>query len=206
MAGPWSYDKTSRRYRNTETGRYLSNKQMLGLRDTFSAKQAEKVKDLAGKVSNGLTVGEWERSMRATIRNNTVDQYVLGRGGRNAMTPADWGRVGQLVRGQYKYAAQFAQDIADAKLSAAQIAARSQLYMAASTNAYERGGAASFKGLRLPTYPADGSQECKANCKCSWDIADKADRYEATWTLGVADHCSTCISNAGQYAPFVQVK
>jgi len=202
----WQWDTASHRYRNTDTGRYLSNQQMLGLRDTFSAKQSAKVADLAGKVSNGLTVAEWERSMRSTIRTSTVDQYVLGRGGRNAMTPADWGRVGRLVKEQYKYAGAFAQDIADAKLSAAQIAARAQLYMASSTGAYERGRAASFKGLRLPAYPADGSQQCKANCKCSWSIEDLADRYEATWVLGAADHCTTCVSNAGQWSPFVQVK
>ncbi len=206
MTGPWQWDASSRRYRNTDTGRYLSNTQMLGLRDTFSERQAAKVRALSDRVVNGVTVAEWERDMRAIIRNSTVDQYVLGRGGRNAMTQADWGRVGRMVREQYKYASGFAQDIADGKLSAAQIAARAQLYMASSTHAYERGRGASFKGLKLPQYPADGSQVCKANCKCSWSIDDMEDRYECTWTLGVADHCSTCVSNAGQWSPFVQRK
>lgn len=179
---------------------------MLGLRDTFSERQAAKVRALSDRVVNGLTVAEWERDMRATIRTSTIDQYVLGRGGRNAMTQADWGRVGRMVREQYKFAGGFAQDIADGKLSAAQIAARAQLYMASSTGAYERGRAASFKGLRLPQYPADGSQDCKANCKCSWDIDDKGDRYECTWALAPAEHCATCLSNAGEWSPLVVMK
>lgn len=179
---------------------------MLGLRDTFSARQAEKVKDLASKVSSGLTVAEWERDMRAIIRTSTIDQYVLGRGGRHAMTPADWGRVGRMVREQYKYASAFAAEIAAGKLSEAQIAARARLYMASSTAAFERGRAASFRGLKLPAYPADGSQECLANCKCHWEIEELDDRFEATWVLGVADHCATCVRNAGEWSPFVQVK
>ena len=199
----WQWDASSRRYRNTDTGRYLSNKQMLGLRDTFSARQAEKVRHLASRVSSGLTVAEWERDMRSTIRNATVDQYVLGRGGRNAMTQSDWGRVGRLVKEQYKYANAFAADIAAGKLSAEQIAARSALYMASSTDAYERGRASAFQGLRLPAYPADGSQQCKSNCKCYWDIQDEGDRYECTWTLAPAEHCETCLSNAGEWSPLV---
>ena len=41
--------------------------------------------------------------------------------------------------------------------------------MESSTRAHEQAKAAGFD-IELPEYPADGSQICKARCRCRWEI------------------------------------
>ena len=74
--------------------------------------------------------------------------------------------------------------------------------METATAAHEKGKAASFD-IVLPEYPADGSQICKARCRCRWEIDEKKDTIEAFWLLNVAaKHCDTCLSNAARWAPY----
>jgi hypothetical protein len=123
------------------------------------------------------------------------------------MTPADWGAVGRLVRDQYAFAHRFAADIAAGQLSEAQIGARSGLYIDSSTQAFERGRSASYGLPALPEYPADGSQACRSNCKCRWDIRETEDSWECRWLLNrAAEHCDSCVANADRWNPLVLAK
>jgi len=61
-----------------------------------------------------------------------------GRGGLGAMTQADWGSIGGMLKEQYRYLAEFAKAIAEGKLSEAQILARSRMYINSSREAFER--------------------------------------------------------------------
>jgi len=56
-----------------------------------------------------------------------------------------------------------------------------------------------FESL-LPYLPRDGSTECLMRCRCAWileiidnDKPTKKKVVEASWVLGVAEHCSTCL-------------
>ena len=66
-----------------------------------------------------------------------------------------------------------AEDAAAGKMSAKQMGARAEMYLDGSTQAFERGKAASYSsGLDLPANPGDGSSECLSQCRCQWSIDD----------------------------------
>lgn len=199
---PWTWDAHAHRYRNNATGRYMANTQMVDLRDQFAAANREWMAGLAQRLSNGeVTLQQWELDFRQRLRSVFLDQYCLGRGGRLAMTQSDWGQVGHMLRDQYHYLHDFAAQVANGDLSAARIASRSQLYLQASTLAYERGRSAGFGMPRLPAYPGDGTTECMVGCRCTWEIQETESAWMCTWTLHPAEHCSTCLERSATWAP-----
>lgn len=205
---PWTYDQRSRRYRHTETGRFIGQRQMVDLRDQFVAAKRDTGTNLAQQLGRGdITIQQWELEMRRNVKTAFVDEYVLGKGGRNAMTQSDWGTVGRMVKDQYQFAHQFARDIADGKLSQAQIEARSRLYFESATQAYERGRVASYGAPTLPAYPGDSSTRCRANCKCNWSIEETETEWRCTWQLTPsAENCPDCQENARRWSPLVLSK
>lgn len=204
----WQYDRGVKRYRDTDTGKFLPNATILRLRDEFVEARRVAAADLAGQLARGdLSLQGWERAMRDEIRLVFGAEYAFGRGGRGAMTPTDWGHVGALAKDQYTFLRGFAEAVARGELTEAQIAARAGLYAGSAVQAYERGRAAAF-GLALPAYPADGGTECLSSCRCSWSIVETAAEYRATWKLdaGAGDNCAGCRGRAAAYAPLVVVK
>lgn len=208
MAQPlWTWDAKTRRYRSP-TGRFVGQRQMLVLRDKFAESVKLQARTLTDSLASGSdALGPWMTKMRDLIKRSYIDQYVLARGGRNAMTKSDWGRVGRQIQSQYKYLQAFAEDAAAGKMSAKQMGARAEMYLESSTQAFERGKAASYSlDLELPAYPGDGSTDCLSNCKCHWQISEHDDHWEATWKLGAADHCGTCVSRSASWAPLIVEK
>lgn len=215
----WEWNQRSKTYRNTETGYRLTQRRLLALRDELTAKlladneramgliAARGVDELAdGLVDGSMTVQRWLLDMRDAVKNGFLSQYMLAKGGKNNMTFADYGRIGRMLApdGQYRYLQGFAEQIAAGELSAAQIRARSRLYINATVQAYERGKAAAYGMPNLPEYPADGSQQCRANCRCSWSIAEFDDRWECTWVVDTAaESCEDCVENGRRWAPLV---
>lgn len=199
MPSPWRYDEKARRYRDPKTGRFVGRAKMLALRDTFVEAAKETVGQLAAKVAQP----GWIESMREQLKQVYIDQYCLGRGGRNAMTPSDWGRVGNMLKEQYRYLNNFAGDIAAGKLSEAQIAARAKLYMQSSSQAFEKGKTYGMGLPPLPAWPGDGQSECLVACRCAWDVQEWPNEYRAFWRLGPAEeHCPTCLERSQNWSPY----
>lgn len=206
MPSPFVWDKASSKYRDTRTGRYLSQQQVVGLRDAFTDALNDRAAELARRVAAGeQTAAQWLKQARADVKTAYLDQYMLGRGGRNAMSKADFGRVGQMVRTQYDYLAKFAAALDG--LSEAQIRARLQLYMEGSTAAFERGYAQGALGMpQLEKYPGSGQTPCLSNCRCSLLTETTDGGWDVTWVLGAVDkHCKGCLEMAGKWNP-LQVK
>jgi hypothetical protein len=199
----WQWEPRTRRYRESASGRFLGSNRMAGLRDAFRASMAREARRVtAGLIAGDTALPVWVQEMRGVIKTAYIDQYVMGRGGRGAMTQSDWGACGQLLREQYAWLDQFAQATAGGALTAAQVQARAALYIASSTQAFERGKAAAWN-LMLPAYPGDGSSECRSNDRCVWIITETPTAYEATWRLGVAEHCPTCVGRSETWNPLV---
>lgn len=203
---PWSFDARGKGsgYRGPN-GRWIGAKEAAGLRDTFIDKQKTRVDGLTDKLVEGrINVQQWTLETRKIIKDTYGIEYAAAKGGWQNVTQAEWGTLGQkLQTGEYVRLNQFAQDIADGKLSPAQINARSDLYVEGASQVYERGKAEN-KGLdtaALPAYPGDGQTACLSNCRCHWDIAETADAFEATWVLDDAEHCEDCLANADTYNP-----
>lgn len=205
MPSPWVWVAKAHTYRNTVTGRFMGATEMLGLRDTFAAAQAARAADLAERLAGGdIGLEAWQKAMRNDLKTSYIDQYVLAVGGRKNMTPSDWGRIGRMLRDQYGYLENFSRDIASGNMTAAQIAARAQMYHGSSVQAFERGNAASLGVPRLPAYPGDGSTSCMTNCRCHWHIVKTEPAWECTWVLDqAAEHCVECVERATNWAPLV---
>jgi hypothetical protein len=203
MASPWQWDRDTRRYRDTRTGRFLSPSAMVRLRDEFAGAMAEKGKAATEKLAEGArTLQQWTADQRQALKTAYIDQYVMGRGGRQQMTQSDWGRLGQMLRSQYSYLNGFSADLAAGTLTPAQAVARGVLYFSSSVQAYEAGKGAAW-GITLPAHPGDGSTECKSNCRCVWVIVETDTAVEASWETRPAEHCETCVSRASTWAPLV---
>ena len=129
---------------------------------------ADHSRGLAGALyAKDVTLGAWEADMRAQIKGEYTRQYLLGRGGRDQMTQADWGSIGGMLASQYRFLDKFAADIATGELSEAQIAARSELYLYSAKQAFE-----------------------KANERA------RTSDTQVKWTMSAAEHCGDCESFA----------
>ena len=203
----WAWNQNTHRYRNATTNAVITENTLIGMRDTLVDSWRARVQGLADDLIEGkLTVQEWTLQMRREISYIFSDEYLLAKGGRNAMFQADLDAIEDMLRTQYAFLQEFAEDVKAGNLSKAQIAARSELYLDSSTQSHER-GKASRHGLVLPEYPADGSQICGARCGCRWDIDEQDDEYLCTWLLNPAKkHCDSCLANAATWKPLVVPK
>ena len=201
--GNWVWNQLTKRYRNSKTKKTVSADTLLQIRDDFIDLKRDTFSKLTDDLINSrITVQEWLLDMRKRVRDVHSAQYMLARGGRNAMFQTDIDVLTEIINDQFGYLQKFGEDVRAGKLSASQITARSELYMEASTHAHEQGKAAGFD-IKLPQYPGDGNQICNVRCRCRWDIYDKKDTVEAFWMLNaVAKHCATCLSNSAKWAPY----
>lgn len=74
---------------------------------------------------------------------------------------------------------------------------RGDLYGRATQVSYWSGIAFGF-GINLPFFPADRTL-CGRNCNCRWVIEtvnQATGDYDATWLLGISDHCPTCVARS----------
>ena len=200
--GDWVWNQLTKRYRNSKTKKTVSSNTVLRLRDDFVDEMRDFSQLTDDLVNSRITVQEWVFEMRKQVRDVNAAQYMLARGGRNAMFQTDLDALSEIITEQFNYLQKFGEEVRAGNLSASQIKARSELYMESSTRAHEQAKAASFD-IELPQYPADGNQICKARCRCRWEINVLEDKIEAYWLLNVAaKHCDTCLSNAAKWAPY----
>lgn len=204
----WGFDPTSNRYRNRETGRYVSHNQVIDWAYAYADASGNAAAVLGSQVATGqLQVGDWQAAMRQTVKTQYINQYMAGRGGYAQMTQRDWGALGQMLRDQYGYLDGFAAEVAAGGLSEAQIQARARMYIDAAHEAFERGRAESFGMPTLPAYPGDGGTRCLSRCRCNWLIDPVTDGellkgWDIKWRLeATAKHCEDCPENAKLWDP-----
>lgn len=70
------------------------------------------LESLAEQLKSGsISLAEWETEMRAVIREELTAAMILSKGGRDQITPSDWGFLGSQAKKQYEKLDTFAQDI-----------------------------------------------------------------------------------------------
>jgi len=138
----WQWSKSTNRYRDTVTGRFIPRTSVLGwVADSLSGSKnaVTALAEMADPDNPILSPGDWRNAMREQIKGEYLRQYMLGRGGRDQMGPVDWGSIGGSLAEQYKWLDSFAADVEAGNLSEAQIRARAQMYIDSAREAYERG-------------------------------------------------------------------
>lgn len=202
VAAAWVWDDQAKVFRNTITRRTITEHKAVTLRDFFiEAAKGDMDKLTRRLLNHNIDLQQWVLEMRTQSKTAYINEYLLARGGQNNMTQADWGRLGGLLKRQYEYIDNFARDIDAGKVSGGQIRTRARMYIDSATQAFERAKAQSLGIPSLPAYPGDGQTVCRANCQCHWNIVDAEDHWNATWQLGVAEHCLDCVDNSQRWAP-----
>lgn len=113
-------------------------RQSIAARFEVVRRLAERVYDqdrMAAQQSE-INVAAWKEEMRQAIKDEHIRQYLSTKP-RDAMTQADWGRIGGLLNEQYRYLDGFANDVAAGRLTEAQIEARSRMYMRSARQGFE---------------------------------------------------------------------
>lgn len=201
-AGNWEWNDRTKRFRNLVTGANITDIRRIELRDAYIKKQLPAIRRLVNQLGNGeITVQEYLLSIRRHIKKTYLGEWLLGKGGVNAMTANDVRLVGIHVHRQYEFLQNFVEQIRNGELSVAQIRSRTEMYIHSATQAYERGQASSYD-VDLPEYPGDGNQICLSRCKCRWEIVRTDTEIQAHWLVNIAvEHCESCRNNTAKWNP-----
>lgn len=192
----WSYDPISGRYRRPN-GQFMSQKAVMALIDGRIDKLGNDLQRFTRMLVDGnITIDQWQNSVREAIKNSHIQATVLGHGGRSGMGAAEYGRIGQKLRAEYRYLQGFASDILAGRVSAAMALARVQLYAESVRGSYWEGSTirqakqgysmmrrildpqaqhcddciryAARGMVPLGSLPMPGQRcECRARCRCS---------------------------------------
>jgi hypothetical protein len=170
---PFLFDAATGRYRDSDTGRLVSEARVRLAVDAAADTASEHLAHLSARLLSGeLRLSEWQMEAMRTIRLGHVAAGVVAHGGRAKMTPADWGFIGRRIRDEYGYLRDFANGIeAGAVPLDGRIAARAALY---------------GQGIR-PTFEAMRSR----------DAAGYGYQAERS-VMHPAEHCSECVNEAGR--------
>lgn len=169
----FAWDEASGRYRDLQNGRFVSRGKARGLLDAYTDRISDRAAGLSEKLARGeISVGEWETGMRGLIKRTHAVHAAAARGGWERMTPSDWGRVGSVVKEQYRYLRSFSADVALGVVPrTGALAVRARLYA-------EAGRRSHFDTERR--------------------LMVGRGYVEERSVLGVADHCAGCESAAAQ--------
>jgi len=150
---------------------------------------------IPGLAGGQVGVAAWQEAFFVELRRAHFEMYALGRGGWSNMTAADWLTVDQKLRAEWDFLQQFARQIANGELSAAQIRARMRQYESGIWSSFHKGETQAFidagfteerrvlnpaehcvdcvgwaaQGWQtIGSLPAPGEQSaCGHNCKCN---------------------------------------
>lgn len=196
--GSYSWDISARRFRDPG-GKFVSQTKIKAMKSSIVRRESEVAASLARDFVSGLISPEqFVRAMRTLVKRTTTMEYMLGRGGRYAMTQADYGRIGALLRQDYKRINDFATAIQNG-MDVGPAEHRARLYIDHTRSAYERGQLAAWNITiddRPPLHP---------NCQCSLAISHSGvgekREIRVYWRVNSSNPCRVCLDNQSKYSP-----
>lgn len=109
----YTWDPSTQQYRGPD-GRFVPRSEVRAALEKSLNKEMSKAKDLAQSLRMGrISLAVWRQEMRDMIKNVHLFSAALARGGWAQVTQADYGRVGNIVRGEYGFLERFAQGVAN---------------------------------------------------------------------------------------------
>jgi len=152
----WGWLSKLRQFVSTATGKVIGRRASRTITQINTIVGEDIAANLASDVANDrLTLPAWEAAMRGQIKNNYLQQYLLGLGGKGQMTFVDYGSVGGMLKEQYGHLSKFAREIAGGNLTEGQIAARAKMYIRSAREANQRANMRAWGVPSLPAYPGD---------------------------------------------------
>jgi hypothetical protein len=200
------YDDRAGRFRDSSTGRFVSERQVRDAVDATVSLASEHMATLSSDFRAGtINAAQFLDGMLTEIKSVQIASALAAYGGRDQMTQSRWGYVGSVIREQYAYARQMVADVLDGKQRMnGRLDARARQYansgrttyenirrreMALAGMAYELNVqhsdegceecvAASDRGwVPIGTLPPVGARICRGACLCT--LAFAATRSEA---------------------------
>lgn len=117
MANPipeYVWDDKSLRYRSVATGRYVSERTINRLLNDILDASADDMIALSKQLQAGaISLDAWFLGMQVEIKNVHLIGEAMAKGGWNFLTLSDFGKVGNIVKGEYKYLRTFAEQISN---------------------------------------------------------------------------------------------
>jgi len=125
----FTFDRSSHRYRDLSTGRYVARERITQLLDTQVQATAEHLSALTTAAHEGrLAPAVYVQQMRTELRRLTLQNAALGAGGFDKLTQSDYGRVGAQLRGEYQRLTQFAEQMKAGDVTLPQALNRAEMY------------------------------------------------------------------------------
>ncbi|MGL5926364.1 hypothetical protein [Chroococcidiopsis sp.] len=159
-----SYARKVGKYRDDNTGRFVSRDRILRLVDEEVARLATRMKAHARNLTAGnIDLPTFQQRAVEDLKLSHVRMAILGSGGKSLTTSAQYGATGRLLREQYNYFDGFARDLAAGKLTKAQAIQRASLYGASTRSAFHQSEkiARGREGFKLASRVLDaGAQHC----------------------------------------------
>lgn len=207
----FEFDPRSQRYRYTSgagKGQFVSRDAVENLVNKAIEQDKQEIRELCQNYSEGkITYQEWKLGIASTTKRSTIQLYTLGKGGKEQLTPKDRGKMGGMLNYQMGKLDNFAYEVKKGQISEAQLAARSELYIQKTREAFEEGRRESHKdnGYKwekrvinskehcpdcinyasmgwqpIGTLPRPCTQcQCRANCRCKI-VYSKSDKKPTT--------------------------
>jgi hypothetical protein len=133
----WYWDAAAARFRS-ERGRFVAAQVVQRAMERSLEDCQRRAASLGWAVAHKqITPNQFREALRAELKAEHIRQYLVGHGGLQNMTPADWGKIGGRLGKQYRYLDTFVSDLVTKDLSEGQIIARARMYGNAARGAYE---------------------------------------------------------------------
>ncbi len=196
----YTWQDSTRRYRNADSGRFVSRAAVRASLDHVVEQQMDHVRALsADLVSGDLSLAAWRTSMVTALKTSHLEGAAVAKGGWLALTTDDYRWVTDRVRGQLTYLQRFHDDLAYGRAPMdGTVANRAAMYVEAgvATNramesrmAVDRGeelernigndddhtcegcqDATDAGWVPIGTLPEVGQRDCMSNCRCWMDF------------------------------------
>jgi hypothetical protein len=156
-------------------GRFVSPAAVRAIVDDIADAASERMARASERLLSGeISLGAWQAEMQAAIKLSHVAAAVLAHGGALQMTSARWGAIGPVVRSEYRYLRDFAEQIADGRQPLnGMLTARARQYGQAGRVTFERTYGAEQRGrgyqsCRNVLHAGESCSECKAQTARGW--------------------------------------
>jgi hypothetical protein len=204
----YGWNPTAHRYVDLESGRFVSQATIRDGLENLIDMSALNMNQLTQQlIDQQITLAAWQSGMMTEIKSAHVAASALSQGGWAQMTQSDWGATGQLIKEQYQYLRNFAQEIADGKqaldgralvrsdmygdaangtysemIRRAQIAAgmeEERRILEDSINACDGCVEQAEQGWQpIGTLDPIGAEECQTRCRCEFDYRRAGEEVE----------------------------
>lgn len=149
-------------------GRFVPRSEVRRAIDTALLAEQKRTRTLARDLRAGrITLGKWRTEMRDVIKTVHVYSAAASKGGWAQLTQADYGRIGQIVRGEYGHLERFARQISrgDPRAKGGRLDARAMQYAEAGRDTYHQteravARAVGYRFERNLLHPADHCAGC----------------------------------------------